>query len=362
MTGIGPWASAQLRALVVVSAVARAPALARASTWATAEPVVEERDLGGAPASLYRAGRDSRRPALVFFNGVTARGRHHPDVERLAGALARVGFLVAVPDLPGLAGGWIDDNTLDSAVAAGRALADLPDVRGGRVGLIGVSLGTTLALATAEDSDLAARVTVVAGVAPITDFINAVRLVTTDRAVAAGGLVSFRPAGFLGLVVARSLVAALPPSPARAGLLAELAPVPDDDPDPLALFRSAGRDLEDPGADALVALLGNRDPGRFDELYAALPTDLQAGIARLSPLERAAALRAPVELVIGSVDKYLPPGESSALAAAATGTRVRLTVTSAVSHADPRLRLREPGGVLRFDGWAVRTIAAARRP
>ena len=346
---------------MVVSAAARIPAITPVSRWVTAEPVVEEAVLGGVPASVYRAGRDRRRPALVFFNGVTARGRHHPDVQRLAQALARVGFLVAVPDPPGLAGGWIDGNTLGSAAAAARAVADRPDARGGRVGLLGVSIGTTLALIAAEDAQLAARVTVVAGIAPYVDFVNGVRLATTGHSLEAGRLVPFRPAGFLGLVVARSLTAALPPSAARAALVAELELVPDDAPDPLARFRSA-REPEDEGARALAALLGNRDPERFDGLYAALPAALRQEIARLSPLDRAAALRAPVELATAPNDKYLPAAEALALAAAATGTRVRLTVTSALSHADPRLRWREAGDALRFDGWVVRTIAAARRP
>jgi len=362
VTGFGLWASAQVRALVVVSAVARIPGVARLVWWVTAEPVLEEAVLGGVPVSVYWAGRDRRRPALVFFNGVTARGRHHPSVRRLAEALARIGFLVAVPDLAGLAGGRIDGDTLGSAVAVVVAVADRPDVRGGRVGLVGVSIGATLALVVAEDAQLAARVTVVAGIAPYADFVNAVRLATTGHALEAGRLVPFQPVGFLGLVVARSLVAALPPSAARVALLAELELVPDDAPDPLARFRSPGGEPDDAAARALVALLGNRDPERFDGLYEVLPVDLRTGLARLSPLAGAAALRAPVEIVVGPKDTYLPPAEAQALAAAATGTYVRLTVTSALRHADTRFRWREAGDFLRFDGWVVRTIVAARRP
>ena len=285
MTGLRVWTSAQVRALVVVSAVARVPGVARLLCWLTAEPVVCEEELGGVPVSLYRAGRDRRRPAVVFLNGVTARGRHHPDVQRLAEALARVGFLVAVPDPPGLAQGCIDRDTLDASVAVVAAVADLPDARGGRVGLVGVSIGATLGLIAAEDARLVSRVTVVAGIAPYADFVNAVGLATTGHALEAGRLVPFQPVSFLGLVVARSLVAALAASPARAELLAELELVPDDDPDPLARFRGASHEHNDAGVPALLALLGNRDPERFDGLYEALPAELQTGIARLSPLE-----------------------------------------------------------------------------
>jgi pimeloyl-ACP methyl ester carboxylesterase len=363
MTGLRLWASSQARALVVVVAVARIPRLARVLSWVTAEPVVEEEQLAGVPVSVYRAGRDRQRPAIVFLNGVTARGRRHPDVRRLAQALARVGFLVAVPDPPGLASGQIDGDTVGSVVAVVGAVTDRRDVKGGRVGLVGVSFGATLALVVAEDAHLAPRVTIVAGVAPYTDFANAVRLATIGHALEAGALVPFQPVGFLGLVVARSLVGALPPSRTRDELLAELERVPDDAPDPLARFRSAaGREPEDADVHALVALLGNRDPARFDGLYEALPVELRTGIAQLSPLGGAAALRAPVEILVGPNDPYLPTAEAQALAAAATGTHVRVTVTSALRHADARLGWRKVAEFVRFDGSVVRTIAAARRP
>jgi len=358
MIGFRSWASAQARALVVVAAVARRPTIGPRAPWVGTGRVVEE-EPGGVAASVYGSGRGRGRPALVFFNGVTARGRHHPDVRRLSRALARVGFLVVVPDLPGLSSGRIDGETVAAAVAVASAVADRPDVKGGRVGLAGVSIGATLALVAAEDVRLAARVTVVAAIAPYADFVNAVRLATTAHALVAGRLVPFEPTAFLGLVVARSLVAALPSGAARDTLLAELELVPDDAPDPLGRFRAAGVEPED--ARALAALLGNRDPDRFDDLYQALPVDMRAGLAHLSPLTRAAALRAPVEIALGPRDTYLPLAEARSLIPAATGTCVRVTVTSALRHADTRPARGDLGGLLRFEGWVARTIAAARR-
>jgi hypothetical protein len=47
---------------------------------------------------------------------------------------------------------------------------------------------------------------------------------------------------------------------------------------------------------ALVELLANRDPQRFDGLYAALPAWMQEGVERLSPIAGASRLHVPVEL------------------------------------------------------------------
>ena len=153
----------------------------------------------------------------MFLNGVTARGRHHPDVERLAGALARVGFLVLVPDPPGLARGEITDRTLAATIAVVHAAADRADVAGRRVGLVGVSVGASLGLLAAEEPSLANRITLVAGIAPYTDLENATRLATTGYTLEDRRLVRYSSTSFLPLVIARSLVALLPASPTAAG-------------------------------------------------------------------------------------------------------------------------------------------------
>ena len=109
----------------------------------TADPEPVELDIAGVPTTVMRAGL-GRKPALVFVNGVTARGRHHPDVRALASALARAGFLVLVPDPRGLARGELTERTLDDTVAVARAAAERPDATGS-VALVGVSAGTSLA-------------------------------------------------------------------------------------------------------------------------------------------------------------------------------------------------------------------------
>ena len=91
----------------------------------------------------------------------------------------------------------------------------------------------------------------------------------------------------------------------------------------------------------LFHLLTNREPRRFDELYAALPAQIRATVEELSPLHAAARLRAPVELATAPRDRYFPVAESRALAAASPN--VRLTVTSLLAHATPRLEPSLPG-------------------
>ena len=354
------WIDAQARTVGVLALTGRVPLLAWLTRGLTSAPHVADQPVAGVPATVYQPGGGGRRPVVVFLNGVTARGRHHPDVERLADALARAGLVVVVPDPPGLSTGEVTEETLAATIAVVRAAAERPDAAGGRVGIVGVSVGASLGLIAAEQPGLAGRVTLVAGIAPYADLENVARLATTGDTLEGGRLVPYRTRSFLPLVIARSFVGALPPSRERSALLAQLLRLHEGSPDPLALFRRLQPEQVAPTARALVALLANRDPARFDRLYADLSPALRASISRLSPLAGADRLQAPVEIASAPHDKYFPTAETRALARAATQTQVRLTVTSTLHHAVPNLSLSDVADLFRFDGWAVRTLDALR--
>ena len=356
------WLRMQLRAAAIVALVLEVPLLGRLARLLTATPQLErDESVAGVPTTIARPSRGGPWPTLIFLNGVTARGRAHPSVVRLAETLARLGFVVLVPDLPGLARGELTEATLAATIDVVVASLERSEVRGRRAGLVGVSIGVSLGLAAAEQPGLAERVTVVAGIAPYVDFASVVRLATTGFTLERGQPVRYTPPPFMGLVVARSLIAGLPASEARRRLLDELLLVPDDDPDPLALLRRLGEEQLAPDTAAVVALCANRNLEQFDRLYAALPGSLRAGVERLSPLAGAAALLAPVELATAPHDTYLPLSEMRALASKAANTHVRLTLTSALDHAVPSFSLASLGGLVRFDGWVVRVLQAAAR-
>jgi pimeloyl-ACP methyl ester carboxylesterase len=346
------WTAAQLRAVVVLSRTEELPVLAWTVGVLTHEPRVEDSVVGGAPSTVVRPGAgEGPWPAIVFVNGATRRGRHHPTVQRLARALARAGFFVVVPDLPGLRLGEITGTTAAATIRAARATADSPDARDRRVGFYGVSVGATLALLAAQSRALANRVTVVGGEAPWVDLRRIVRLTTTGWYDGK----RYETDPYARLAAARSLAAALAPGAERSRLLRELESIDDDDPAPLAGLDAA----EYRGAAAaLITLLENRSAQRFAALYARLPARQRAGIRSLSPLHKASRLRMPVELATAPHDKYFPPAESYALARAAP--HVRVTVTSTLEHAVPELSLGDLADLARFDAFVVRYLRLAR--
>lgn len=107
--------------------------------------------------------------------------RQEPIVRRVALGLARAGFVVALPDLPGLGDGELTPRTFDGARAITLMLADRPDVRDGRVALAGASAGAGIALVTAADPELSRRISVVASVVPFAHVERLACLATTSQ-------------------------------------------------------------------------------------------------------------------------------------------------------------------------------------
>ena len=356
---LGPRIVAQARAATVLGTVLEAPALSAAVRILTRRPVAEERVVAGTPTTVVRPGGDGPWPAIVFVNGATPEGHLHPTVQRLARGLACAGYLVMVPELPGLRDGVLGEAALRTTLEVSRAASDRGDVRGGRVGLVGVSTGATLALLAAQHPELGRRVSVVSGVAPYSDIRNVLRIATTGTYRQGRTVARFRAEPFVALVAARSLAAALPAGRDRAALTQALDGVDPDSQTPLADARLS--QLPGLGAHgrAVTRLLLEDDPRGFDRRYARLPAGVRAAVERLSPLHRRAPIRAPVELVSAPRDKYFPLHESRALRRIAA--RHRLTVTAALAHADPVPSLARLGDLARLNGYVVRSLQAASR-
>jgi pimeloyl-ACP methyl ester carboxylesterase len=291
-------------------------------------------------------------------NGTVPEGRKLPAVRNLAEGFARAGYLAVVPDLPGLTEDRITPRTVNAATEAARKISTRPDAENGEVAVVGVSTGATLALLTAEDPGLDS-VSLVAGVAPFSNIRTVLSVATTAHYRRPDGkLVRYEATPFLSYVVARSLVAALPPGEDRRTLSAEISGVGRENPDPLQSLRSRRTDDLGPQAKSVVRLLANRDPARFEGLYAALPDGVIHDLEELSPLAGKEKISVPVELATGPHDAYFPPSEAYALERVAPQRRV--TVTPALDHAELDVSPADIPAFLTFDGFVVRALRTAR--
>jgi pimeloyl-ACP methyl ester carboxylesterase len=353
------WVDAQARAVVVISSVLEAPVLTPAAEAVSGEPGFEDVSVAGNPTLVVRPAGEGPWPAIFLVNGTVPEGRKLPEVRNLAEGFARAGYLVVVPDLPGLTEDRITPQTADATKQVAREVSERPDVEDGKVALVGVSTGATLALLAAEKASLERRVSVVAGVAPYSDIRTVVNVATTGHYRRSDGeLIRYEADPFLSYVIAHSLVAALPPGEDRRTLSGDLANIDREDPDPLSGLRARRTSDLGPDAKRVVGLLSNRDPERFDALYADLPEEVRHDLEELSPLADTGRIRVPVELATGPQDRYFPASESYGLKRVAPQRRV--TVTRALDHAELKFSFRDAPAFMAFDGFVVRSLRTAR--
>lgn len=291
---------------------------------ATPAPRREAFAVPGTEADLYRPGKPARA-RIVLVPGLTEAGRRDPRLVPLAESLARVGFLVLVPDLPAARRLSADPSDADAIAAAVRALPDAP----GPAGIAAISYAAGPAFLAAFRPEVAARVDFIASLGAYHDTEAMVTFLATGAYRAPGEadwrLGHARPEALWLFVLANA--AALPDPRDVAWLRAVAEARLANRPAPSGAGASAG-------ARAVLALADERDPEAIRRRIAALPATLSDALARLSLADAPlAALDLCAILVHGTADPVIPWTESVRLAQALP--RRRLHLVAGLDHVDP---------------------------
>ena len=228
------------------------------------------------------------QPPLLLVHGYAPQGKDDPRLARAASLLARAGFDVVVPTLPGLTRGRLRP---DDAGPVVHALATRP----GPWAMVSVSIGAAPAFAAAADPAVRDRVGVLLALGPHGSAAETVRFWLT-------GVYEFD--GVSGRVT--------------------------HDPALVHAFLDANADLMD---DATRAALAAGDPAHVERTLEALPPAVRGLLERLSPVRAMPDVRARVILVHGYADPAVPYSESLRLAAARPA-RTRVVLLEAVGHVE----------------------------
>ena len=248
--------------------------------------------VAGLPAFVYRPGRGSGPwPAVVLFPGVTRRGRTHPALRAIGRGLAAAGRFAILGEPEGLPGGELTPAATRQARAAVEEVTRGPMSRAVAPLSWGCREERPSRCLSAAERSLRDRISLVLALAPLNDVSEAIRYITTDVRLDGDALMPFAPGDFFRLVIARSVISCLEPGDDRTALRSHLLALEDYGPEPLSgcvrgLARASGIRLGPPSRSSRT-----RTPDRFDELFAALPDALRAGVEALSPL--AVAGRSP---------------------------------------------------------------------
>lgn len=343
------------RAFIVLSGLLDLRLLSPAVNALTRRPRAESIEIAGIPTELVKPAGTGPWPAFVLVTGAHPLRRREPIVMKVAEGLGRAGFVVVVPDLPGLGEGEITPRTVESTVRVVQWTAQREEVARGHIVLCGASVGGSLALIVAGRPEVADSIGVVSSICPFADLEKMICLATTRCYGHDGPVGAYDAAILLRRVVARSLLATLPEGPERTQLLDRVGDILNDREDPIEGLLALDVEELEPDARAIVRLLTNTDAGRFHELFDGLPADARALVELLSPLPRAAGIRARVELAVPPLDPYFPPGETQSLAAAVPNAR--LIVSSTLDHTRPMKSRAHLGDLSRYSGFVLRTLA-----
>lgn len=279
----------------------------------------------------------AERPAgaILLVFGVNNLGRNHPAIVRVADALARTGVAVLVPDSRTLLEGRLAVGEIDGVVDAFQLLAARAEVDRDRLGIVGFSVGGSLALLAARDPAIAEQVRWVNAFGAFADASSYLASVAAHAYRAPDG----------------SLAAWTPTPLARDVYLAFLLEQVEDEGDRARLEAAYGADiragerpspasgvgasLATPAARTVAGLLIARSLSEAQSAIDRLPDESLAFIDAISPARHLGGLAGEVYLMHETEDHHVPFVESRALAEALGPQLIEHTEFRLFDHVQP---------------------------
>lgn len=298
--------------------------------------------IGGRPYSgdLYLSPQGAKA-GIVLVPGVVPAGKDDLRLVALALTLARLRFAVLVPDLRGLRNYQVRASDVGEVADAFRYLLSRPElVPEGRAGIAGFSYGAGPVLLAALEPDIRAQVRFVVTMGGYYDLRSIVTYFTTGyyKTDLDGDWHYRSPAPYIKWVFTLSNTDLLEHAADRARLR--------------AFARKSVRDRETDGVDhagqlgpdaqALYALLTNKDPERVPALIDRLPPRILNELEAINPAAQdLSALQAQVILVHGRSDTMIRYTESVALSRALPPGQTQLFLIEGLAHVDVQVRRQD---------------------
>jgi dienelactone hydrolase len=260
-------------------------------------------DLGpehpGATVHLYHPAIGAH-PTMLISLGIDPAPSDDPRVVSLVTGMARNGITAALVDSPDLDAGRLTPAAPDLLVEAFERVTNEPSVQPDHVGILGLSVGGSLALDAAADPRIAQRVRLVEAVGAFNSLQSLARSVVTRTQMTDGQAQPWDPAPLARSAVPENLVALIGPANSSA-------------------------------------LLDASSPQTFDAAAAALSPADAATLNLLSPETHLGQIQAPVYLMVDEADPLIPPTESEAIAKGilASGGQVDISTFQILRHVEP---------------------------
>lgn len=260
--------------------------------------------------------------AMLLVFGVNNLGRNHPAIERVADGLARTGVAVLVPDSRTLLQGRLEVGEIDGVVRAFQLLAARPEVDRARMGMVGFSVGGSLALLAAGDPRINGEVRWVNAFGAFADASSYLASVSAHAYRSSDGEpVAWTPTPLAREVFLRFMLDQVP-EPDDRRLLEDALSAPVLDGERPAADPALRESLATPAARSVHDLLARPTLDAAEGRIGAMPPGALAFIDAISPARHLEGIRADVHLMHETEDHHVPFVESRRLAAALDGTQL----------------------------------------
>ncbi|MDP8922664.1 MAG: acetylxylan esterase [Chloroflexota bacterium] len=261
---------------------------------------------GTVEGDIYAPGTEGRHGALILILGARPLDRDEPTLVRFAEGLSRAGAAVMIPASSALATGRVLPEEVDAVVRAVELLRARDDVDPDRIGILGFSVGGSVAVVAAGDPRLAGRLAFVNAFGSYSDSRDLVRAVATRSLAYAGIDEPWEPHPLTVWVLARQLADTLPDPTDREIL------------DRIYLQEDAtARDEVDrmtPVGRAALGLLDGLPPAEAEVALAMLPEATQERLRGISPSLALDRVTARLFIMHDLGDHFIPYTESRRMA------------------------------------------------
>ncbi len=288
--------------------------------WLTPSPRREEfafeYSVGHVEGDLYVPNASGRHGALILILGARPVGNDAPMLVRFAEGLSRAGAVVMVPASTRLAEGLVPPEEVDAIVQEVELLRARDDVDPERIGILGFSVGGSLAVLAAGDPRLAGQLRFVNAFGGYHDARDVLRAVATRSLSYAGTDEHWEPHSLTRWVLGRQMIDTLPEGEDRMILDRLLV---QEEPD-----ARAETDRLSPVGRAVLGLVEGLSAEEAERALAVLPPASQERLRRISPSQVLDQLHAELFVMHDLADRFIPYTESRRLVARAPAEDVGL--------------------------------------
>lgn len=305
--------------------------------------------------------------ALVLVPGLAEAGKDDPRLKSFATTLARVRFLILVPDLPNLRALKVKEEDVQGVVDAFEYMQNRPQARNNIPSGIGAfSYAAGPAVLAALHASIREQVNFVLGVGGYYDLHKVIRFFTTGYFRRQGEWQYLEPNRYGKWVFILSNVDLLNHAVDRR-ILRTIAKHRLRNPEayndelkqqfiPAAHVDNLKQQLT-PEGESVLALIENRDPELSQSLIAELPAEIRAQLDALNIANRdLSKLQAKLLLLHGTDDTIIPYTESIALSKAVPADQSELFLIDGLAHVD-----LHPLKLDRQAAWRAITAILAQR-